>query len=84
MPKARAYAQKALELDSSLVEVHSSLAFISLFYDYDFAAAGREFAKAAEHPSDLAVVRSIEPATLDLVEWIRATGWTAPTNVAGF
>ncbi|WP_406182180.1 NmrA family NAD(P)-binding protein [Streptomyces canus] len=43
----------------------------------------REFAKAAESPSDLAVVRSIEPATLDLVEWIRATGWTAPTNLAG-
>jgi hypothetical protein len=43
----------------------------------------RQFAKAAEYPSDLAVVRSIEPAALDLVEWIRATGWTAPTNVAG-
>jgi uncharacterized protein YbjT (DUF2867 family) len=42
----------------------------------------REFAKAAEHPSDPAVVRSIEPATLDLAAWIRATGWTAPTNVA--
>ncbi|MER7916298.1 MULTISPECIES: NmrA/HSCARG family protein [unclassified Streptomyces] len=43
----------------------------------------REFAKAAEDPSDLAVVRSIEPATLDLAEWIRATGWTVPTHVAG-
>ncbi|MFI1408358.1 NmrA/HSCARG family protein [Streptomyces sp. NPDC020707] len=43
----------------------------------------REFAKAAESPSDFAAVRSIEPATLDLVEWIRTTGWTAPTNVAG-
>ncbi|MEU5794769.1 NmrA/HSCARG family protein [Streptomyces sp. NPDC047813] len=43
----------------------------------------REFAKAAEGPSDLAVVRSIEPATLDLAEWIRATGWTVPTHVAG-
>ncbi|GAA2887806.1 hypothetical protein Acy02nite_82150 [Actinoplanes cyaneus] len=43
----------------------------------------RQFAEAAEHPSDLTVVRSIEPATLDLVEWIRATGWTAPTTVAG-
>jgi hypothetical protein len=42
----------------------------------------RQFAEAAEHPSDLAVVRSIEPGTLDLAEWIRATGWTAPTNVA--
>ena len=42
----------------------------------------RQFAEAAEYPSDLAVVRSIEPATLDLAGWIRATGWTAPTNVA--
>ena len=38
--------QRALALDSSLVEVHSSLAFISLFYDYDFPTAGREFQKA--------------------------------------
>ncbi|MET9494728.1 NmrA/HSCARG family protein [Streptomyces sp. NPDC006552] len=43
----------------------------------------REFAKPTEHPADLAAVRSINPATLDLVEWIRATGWTAPANVAG-
>ena len=41
----------------------------------------RQFAKAEKNPSDLAVVRSIEPATLDLVEWIRATGWTAPADV---
>ncbi|MEV4725693.1 hypothetical protein [Micromonospora humida] len=46
-------------------------------------AVFRQFAETAEPPSDLAVVRSIEPATLDLVGWIRATGWTAPTNVAG-
>lgn len=43
----------------------------------------RQFAKAAEHPSDLAVVRAIEPATLDLAGWIRSTGWTAPANAAG-
>ncbi|GHE97688.1 NmrA/HSCARG family protein [Streptomyces fumanus] len=42
----------------------------------------QEFAKAAEYPSDPAVVRSIEPATLDLAEWIRATNWTAPADVA--
>jgi len=40
----------------------------------------RQFAKAAEHPSDPAVVRAIEPATLDLAEWIRSTGWTAPAG----
>ncbi|MCQ4200042.1 NmrA family NAD(P)-binding protein [Streptomyces coelicoflavus] len=44
----------------------------------------REFAEAAGFPADLSAVRAIEPATLDLAEWIRATGWTAPTNVAGF
>ncbi|PRY32019.1 NmrA/HSCARG family protein [Pseudosporangium ferrugineum] len=43
----------------------------------------RQFAEAAEEPSDLAAVRSIEPATLDLAGWIRATGWTAPAPVAG-
>jgi uncharacterized protein YbjT (DUF2867 family) len=43
----------------------------------------RQFAEAAEHPSDLAVVRAIEPATLDLAEWIRAIGWTVPPNVVG-
>jgi uncharacterized protein YbjT (DUF2867 family) len=43
----------------------------------------REFARAGEHPSDLAAVRAIEPDALDLAEWIRVTGWTTPTNVAG-
>ncbi|MEU3684114.1 NmrA/HSCARG family protein [Streptomyces sp. NPDC030592] len=43
----------------------------------------REFAEAAGSPADLSAVRAIEPATLDLAEWIRATGWTAHTNVAG-
>jgi uncharacterized protein YbjT (DUF2867 family) len=43
----------------------------------------RQFAEMAEDPSDLAVVRTIEPATLDLAEWIRAIGWTVPTNVVG-
>src|SRR3954469_9203620 len=40
----------------------------------------RQFAEAAESPSDLAAVRAIEPATLDLAERIRSTGWPAPTS----
>ena len=40
----------------------------------------RQFAKMAEHPSDRAAVRAIEPATLDFAEWIRFTGWTAPAE----
>ncbi|MCV2459360.1 NmrA family NAD(P)-binding protein [Streptomyces sp. ICN988] len=43
----------------------------------------REFAEAAGSPADLSAVRAIEPATLDLAEWIRVTGWTTPANVAG-
>ena len=45
-PKAKEYAARALALDSSLVEVHTSLGFIALFHDWDYAAAGRAFAKA--------------------------------------
>jgi Tfp pilus assembly protein PilF len=45
-PKAKAYAAHALELDSTLAEVHTALAFIALWYDWDWAAAGREFATA--------------------------------------
>lgn len=37
----------------------------------------RQFAEMGEHPSDPAVVRAIEPATLDLAGWIRSTGWAA-------
>ncbi|WP_405166309.1 NmrA/HSCARG family protein [Nocardia sp. NBC_01499] len=40
----------------------------------------RQFAAASEYPSDLAAVRAIEPATRDLAEWIRSTGWTAPAD----
>jgi tetratricopeptide (TPR) repeat protein len=44
--EAREYASRALALDSMLVEAHTSLAFIALFYDWDWAAAGRRFATA--------------------------------------
>lgn len=43
----------------------------------------RQFAQLAEHPSDLAAVRAIEPDALHLGEWIRATGWTAPADLVG-
>lgn len=41
----------------------------------------RQFAEAAEDPTDLKAVRAIEPTTRDLAEWIRSTGWTVPANV---
>jgi tetratricopeptide (TPR) repeat protein len=46
MPRARHYALKALELSESLAEAHTSLGAIHLFYDWDIAAARREYQKA--------------------------------------
>ena len=45
-PRAKEYAARALAHDSTLVEVHTSLAFIALFYDWDWSAARQEFDKA--------------------------------------
>jgi serine/threonine-protein kinase len=48
MPQAKVYADRALALDSTLVEAHSSRAFISTFYEWDWPAAAREFDKATQ------------------------------------
>ncbi len=45
-PRARAAALKALELDDSLAEAHTSLAFVKANYDWDFAGAEKEFQRA--------------------------------------
>lgn len=46
--KARAAATKALELDDSLAEAHTSLGMIKLSYDWDWAGAEHELKKAME------------------------------------
>jgi len=46
--KARAAANKALELDETLAEAHTSLAAILVSYDWDWEGAGREFRRALE------------------------------------
>jgi len=52
-PKAKAAAKRALELDAALPEVHTSLGYISSFYDMNWEAAEREFMLAIEHnPND--------------------------------
>ncbi len=48
LPKAKAAAIKALELDSTLGEAHNSLAFVLDGFDWDFDAGGKEFQKAIE------------------------------------
>jgi eukaryotic-like serine/threonine-protein kinase len=46
LPRARAAAQRALALDSTLAEVHTSLGFIAMFIDRDWAEAERRFNRA--------------------------------------
>lgn len=46
MPKGKAAAVKALELDDSLAEAHNSLAYIQFTYEWNWAASEKEFRKA--------------------------------------
>ena len=48
MPKAEAAAKMALEMDDLNAEAHKSMAFIQLFYRWDWKAAERESARALE------------------------------------
>lgn len=48
MPKAKAAALKALELDDSLAEAHASLAMIKKVYHWDWAGAEMELNRAIE------------------------------------
>lgn len=48
VPKARAAAQRALELDPNSAEAHAALAMIAQSFDWDFAAAEKEYARAIE------------------------------------
>ena len=45
-PKAKAAALRALELDSTLAEAHTSLASVRFLYDRDFAGAARSYDRA--------------------------------------
>jgi TolB-like protein/DNA-binding winged helix-turn-helix (wHTH) protein/Tfp pilus assembly protein PilF len=48
MPKARAAARRALELDEHLPEAHSALAVIAQNYDWDWATAEKEYRRAIQ------------------------------------
>ena len=45
-PKAKAAAQKALELDDSLAEPHTVLGLVRLFYEWDWSGAEHELSQA--------------------------------------
>jgi TolB-like protein/DNA-binding winged helix-turn-helix (wHTH) protein len=56
-PQAAELARKALELDSSLAEAHTSLAFVKLCYDWDAPGADREFQLAIKSNPGYATAR---------------------------
>jgi TolB-like protein/DNA-binding winged helix-turn-helix (wHTH) protein len=48
MPKAKAAAQRALELDDTLSQAHAALAYVNLHYDWDWDAAEKEFRRSLQ------------------------------------
>ena len=48
VPKAKAAAEKALQIDETLAEAHASLAYAKDEYDWDMAGAEREYKRAIE------------------------------------
>jgi serine/threonine-protein kinase len=48
MERAKAEARKAIELDDTLAEAHSSLAWVTFIYDWDWGGSEREFRRAIE------------------------------------
>ena len=47
-PRAKEYAKKALEIDNTLAEAHSTLGYIITFYDWNWIVAEQEFKRALE------------------------------------
>ena len=47
-PKAKQAALKALEIDNNLAEAHSALGYVEYFFEWDWAAAEKEFQRAIE------------------------------------
>jgi eukaryotic-like serine/threonine-protein kinase len=64
MPKAKAAAQKALQIDDGLGEAYVSLAYVSYTYDFDWAAAARDFDKAIAVNPTYAKTHSFYPLYL--------------------
>lgn len=57
-PLARAAAEKALSMDSSLAEAHATLGLIHFYYEWDGAAAKQEFQRAIEINPNYAMAHS--------------------------
>jgi len=54
MPKAKASAIKALSLDNTVAEAHTTLAHVLINYDWDWVASEKEFKRSIELKPDYA------------------------------
>lgn len=68
MPKARAAALRALEIDESLAEAHNSLAQVKMRYEWDWDGAEREFKRAIELNPGYAFAHQIHADLLFITE----------------
>ncbi|MGH9779085.1 MAG: protein kinase domain-containing protein [Candidatus Acidiferrales bacterium] len=68
MGKAKAAAQKAIELDPSLSEGYAALGYIKVFYDWDWTGAEKELRRAIELDPNSA------RAHLDYASYLTALG----------
>lgn len=58
-PRARAAAQRALQLDESLADAHASLGLVNRDFERDFAGAEREFRRALD----------LDPSSTSALQW---------------
>jgi TolB-like protein/Flp pilus assembly protein TadD len=65
--KGKALAMKALELDPNLPEAHTSLAWATAYYDYDFPRCEREFRRAIELNPNYAMAHGWFGITLSMI-----------------
>jgi TolB-like protein/DNA-binding winged helix-turn-helix (wHTH) protein/Tfp pilus assembly protein PilF len=71
MPKAKAAALKALQLNDSLAEAHTSLAFVMMQYEWDWPDSEKEFKRAVELNPNYATAHQWYAV------WLMAQGKTA-------
>ena len=67
-PRARAAAKKALELDPTLAEAHASLGYATMYHDWNFTEAEKEFKRAIELNPNYAVAHQWYAYLLTAVE----------------
>jgi adenylate cyclase len=65
MPRAKAAAMKALELDPSLAEAHAALGWIIWRFDWDWSRTEQEFKRAIELNANYALVHGMYGMFLD-------------------